>query len=203
MGNAIPSAFIDRNSVGDQYVYVSYGYNSGGFNPATDGIVRVARAKLGTDPLVFSKWYNGSFSQPGIGGLDSGVLPSAGCSPNPHQAMSEINYNDDLQAYLLVFVCESGPTGARVGQWYYSTATSLDLQNWTAPQPIANSQFPLVSPCPNSTSGGQFDGWYPSLMSPGAAAGHTKLTGKVFFQNGCDTGARVFASRTYTITTGP
>ncbi len=37
-------------------------------------------------------------------------------------------------------------------------------------------------------------------MSPGAAAGHTKLTGKVFFINGCDTGKRTFASRTFTIT---
>ena len=40
-------------------------------------------------------------------------------------------------------------------------------------------------------------------MSPGAAAGHTKLTGMIFFQNGCDTGARVFASRTFTIATQP
>ncbi len=27
--------------------------------------------------------------------------------------------------------------------------------------------------------------------------------GRAFFQNGCDTGARVFSSRTFTITTGP
>jgi hypothetical protein len=117
--------------------------------------------------------------------------------------MAEINYNDDLQLYLLIFVCESGPSGARIAAWYYSTATSLDLQNWTAPQLIANSQFPLTTPCSAGGSGQQFDGWYPSFMSPGAAAGHTKLTGKVFFQNGCDTGTRVFASRTFTITTGP
>ncbi len=203
MGDAIPSAFVDRNSVGDEYVYVVYGFNSGGFTPAADGLIRVGRAKLGSDPLAFSKWYNGSFSQPGIGGLDSGVTPATGCSPNARQAMAEINYNDDLQQYLLIFVCESGPANQRVAAWYYSTATSLDLQNWTAPQLIANSQFPLVTPCSASGTGQQFDGWYPSLMSPGAAAGHTKLTGKIYFQNGCDTGSRVFASRTFTITTGP
>jgi hypothetical protein len=203
MGNAIPSAFVDRNSVGDQYVYVVYGYNSGGFNPAADGIMRVGRAKLGTDPLAFLKWYNGSFGQPGIGGLDTGVLPSTGCSPNARQAMAEINYNDDLQLYLLIFVCQSGTTGSRVAAWYYSSATSLDLQNWSAPQLIANSQFPITTPCSTAGTGSQFDGWYPSFMSPGAAAGHTRLTGKVFFQNGCDTASRVFASRTFTITTGP
>jgi hypothetical protein len=100
-------------------------------------------------------------------------------------------------------VCSSGPSTARVGQWYYATATSLDLQNWTTPQPIANSEYPLVSPCPGLADGGQFDGWYPSTMSPGVAAGHTKLTGKFFYQNGCDTGTRTFMSRSFTITTGP
>jgi hypothetical protein len=40
-----------------------------------------------------------------------------------------------------------------------------------------------------------------SFMSPGAPAGHTKLTGKAFLLNGCDTGLpRTFASRSFTIT---
>lgn len=199
MGNAIPSAFVDRSANGDYFLYVSYIYR-----PATpvagQGLIRVARAKLGQDPLTFMKWYNGSFSQPGIGGLDTGVTPGPGCI-NGGQAHSEISYNDDLGEYLMVFVCVNGPTGDRAGAWYYSTATSLDLQNWTAPQMIQNSQFPVTSPCSaDGSSGGQFDGWYPSFMSPGAAAGHTRLTGQVFFMNGCDTGARQFMSRTFTIT---
>ena len=144
------------------------------------------------------KWYNGSFSQPGVGGLDNGVPPSGGCGASVLQDQPQINFNDDLGLYLLTFICQS----KGIAGWYYSTATSLDLQDWTAPRLIANSQFPLVPNCgDNGTSGNQFDGWYPSLMSPGAAAGHTKLTGMVFFQNGCDTGTRVFASRTFTITT--
>jgi hypothetical protein len=47
---------------------------------ASDGLIRVARAKLGADPLDFEKWYDGSFSQPGIGGSDTGVTPSPGCA---------------------------------------------------------------------------------------------------------------------------
>jgi uncharacterized protein (TIGR03437 family) len=104
----------------------------------------------------------------------------------------------------LIFVCQSGPTGAESLGWYYSTATSLDLQNWTAPQMILNSKFPVTTPCPGETTGTQVDGWYPSLVSPGAAAGHTKLSGSVFFYNGCaGAGTRVFMSRTFTITAGP
>jgi hypothetical protein len=201
MGDAVPSAIVDRGASGDSYLYVAYSYFDGGGAPATDRKIHVARARLGTDPLAFQKWLDGAFTQPGIGGLDSGVLPGTGC-PNGQQFMPEISRNDDLGLYLMVFVCRSGATGAAVGAWYFATATSLDLQDWTMPRMIQGSQFPITEPCPGLTSGGQFDGWYPSLVSPGAAAGHTRLTGRIFFLNGCDTGSRRFMSRTFTITTG-
>jgi len=201
-GDAIPSAFVDLDADQNYYLYVSYTNYSIIGTGAGSGLIRVARAKLGADPLDFGKWYDGSFSQAGIGGSDTGVTPSAGCAGGG-QVHSEINYNDDLGAYLMIFVCLNGPTGARVGAWYYSTATSLDFQNWTTPQMIQNSQFPVTIPCPGLTTGDQFDGWYPSTVSPGAAAGHTKLTGYFFFLNGCVVGARQFMSRTFTIVTEP
>ena len=203
MGNAIPSGFVDKSVDGNYYLYVSYDYHEATLQQG-DGLIRVARAKLGQPgPLTFTKWYNGSFSQPGIGGLDSGVTPSSGCGAfYGGQAHSEISFNDDLGLYLMVFVCVNGSVTPRTGGWYYSTATSLDQQNWTAPQLIQGSQYTVTTPCNAAgTSGGQFDGWYPSFMSPGAAQGHTKLTGSAFFLNGCDTGARQFMSRTFTITT--
>lgn len=198
MGNAIPSAFVETDAQGVSYLYVVYFYADGGYAPTSDHLQRVARAKLGTDPLVFQKWYNGAFSQPGIGGLDSGVLPAPGCTGGI-QNMGQISYNDDLGLYLLTFICRGGGTGA----WYYATATSLERQDWSAPQLIQNSQFPFTSPCPGSTTGSQFDGFYPSFMSPGTVAGHTKLTGMVFYMTGCDTGKRTFMSRTFTITLAP
>jgi hypothetical protein len=202
MGDAVPSAYVDQDAQGRSFLYVAYSYYDGGQAPATDHVVRVARAQLGADPLVFQKWYQGSFSQPGIGGLDSGVLPATGC-PLGVQVMPEIGRNDDLGLYLMVFVCRSATSAGTVGTWYYSTATSLELEDWSVPQPIAGSQFPVTSPCPGLTSGGSFDGWYPSLVSPGAPSGHTKLTGRVFFQDGCDTGKRRFASRTFAIAPTP
>jgi uncharacterized protein (TIGR03437 family) len=197
IGDAIPSAFVDKSLDGNSYLYVTYEFHSD--MGAADGLVRVARAQLGQDPLTFLKWYAGSFNQPGIGGLDTGMTPTTGCG-NGLQDHPQISFNDDLGLYLLTFACQANSTAA----WYYSTATSLDLQDWTTPQMIANSQYPVTKPCNAAETGGnQFDGWYPSFMSPGAAAGHTKLTGMVFFQNGCETGARVFASRTFSITTQP
>jgi uncharacterized protein (TIGR03437 family) len=198
LGDAAPSAFVDKSASGDYYLYVTYAYFS-----SSGQAVRVARAKLGADPLTFMKWYNGSFSQPGIGGLDSDVMPSTGCG-SANQDTPEISYNDDLGLYLMTFLCYSGPTGARVGGWYYSTATSLDLEDWTAPQLIQNSQYPNTMPCPGETTGNDFDGDHPSTLSPGAASGHTKLTGYIFLTHiTCDLATRQFSARTFTIVSEP
>jgi uncharacterized protein (TIGR03437 family) len=198
LGNAIPSGFIDKSASGDYYLYVAYVYFS------TSGqSVRVARAKLGADPLTFLKWYNGAFSQPGIGGMDSALTLSTGCGSRG-QSSPEISYNDDVGLYLMITKCYSGTAGALVGGWYYSTATSLDREDWTEPQLIQNSQYPLTSPCPGQTSGQDFDGYYSATMSPGAASGHTKLTGYFFFSHvTCNLAARQFLSRTFAITTEP
>jgi hypothetical protein len=195
LGDALPSAFLDGTSI-----YVVYTFS----NPGGDRIVRVARAKLGgNDQINFLKWNNGSFSGTGIGGPDSGVLPSRGC--NGYDSMGSISYSDPLHLYLLAFVCVSGgvtggsfqPTQAA---WYFSTATNLDLENWSEPQMIENSQLPVTHGCGANGGGDSFDGWYPSFMSPNYPAGHISQTGEVFFMNGCDIGKRTFMSRTFTIT---
>jgi hypothetical protein len=213
MGDALPSAFVDTNDKGEAYLYVTYTHDANGSEPGPNGWrIRVARAKLGRvyeasdagddSPAVgppaqlqFYKWYNGSFSEPGIHGFDSPVLPETGSTGN--QVMGEITYNDDLRLYVMVFVGE--------GAWFYSTATSLDRQDWTIPQMIDNSEH-YVSPggCdpndydPNDPS--SWPGYYPSFMTPGAAAGHTRLTGRVFFLEGCiHSTERHLASRGFTI----
>ena len=115
--------------------------------------------------------------------------------------MASIYRFDPLKIFLMTFVCRSVPQAQAA--WYFSTATSLDLQDWTVPQLIRNSQFTLIDPCPGQTDGMSFDGWYPSLMSPGSASGHISQTGYAFFLNGCDTGKRTFMRRTFSISVGP
>jgi hypothetical protein len=200
-GDAIPSAYIDVAD-GTTYIYVAYLDYGSPSSPAADGLIRVARAQLGgSGPLTFTKWYQGGFTQPGIAGLDTGVLPSKGCSG--FQAQPEISRNDTYGVYMMTYVCVTSVSGVQTqAAWFYSTATSLALQNWSAPQMIANSQFSVTDPCTGSSAGGsQFDGWYPSLLSPGSPSDHTTGTGYVFFMNGCTGGLpRAFSSRTFTIT---
>jgi hypothetical protein len=189
MGNAIPSAFVDG-----QNLYVTYVAPG----PTSDGLLRVARATLGgSGTIAFSKWSGGGFTEPGLGGSDAGVLPAKGCTG--HQGMGQISFNDALGLYLMTFVC----SGATEGSWYYSTATSLDRQNWAAPQPILGSQLSVVSGCASDGTGTAFDGWYPSFVSPGVAAGHTAASGSVLYMSGCDRGSRTFLARTFTVTAPP
>jgi len=199
LGNAIPSAFVDGN-----YLYVTYVFAG----PGADGLIRVARGELGgSDPLNFFKWYKpsssepGAFSESGIGGLDSGVLPPGGCTGR--QDMSQISYNDVLDVYMMTFVCVSLQDNPPQAAWFFSTATSLDAQDWTPPQVIENSQFPVTEACGSGGSGDAFDGWYPSFVSPGFKSGHLSGWGQVFFMNGCDTGSRTFMSRRFEITGPP
>jgi hypothetical protein len=124
-------------------------------------------------------------------------------SPGEYQYSGQISYSTAIKQYLLTFACVglSGGTPYQAG-WYYSTASSLELQDWTTPLLITGSQFPVTPACnPTDMSGDSFDGWYPSFMSPDHPAGHLGKTGQVFFLNGCNTGARSFNSRTFTITT--
>ncbi len=208
-GDISPTAFVDSNDKGEHFIYVAYIYVGQG----NDGFLRVARAKLDDDKddrperrVTFSKWYQGGFSQPGIGGLDSGVTPGRGCPG--YQTHGQISYNEAIGRYLLTFVCVSieGPTGHKLAYqagWYFSTATSLEQQNWTAPQFIAGSQRPVTPKCaPGGMAGNAFDGWYSSFMSPDHPDGHLGATGQVFFLNGCDANAigRKFLSRSFTIT---
>jgi hypothetical protein len=237
MGDALPSALVDIDRKGDAYLYVVYGYARGSNLPLpSDGLIRIGRGNLGrvyhdfdgddhdswdndsTTPgpssqVQFYKWYNGSFSQPGIAGLDSGIIPTTGCTGR--QSMAGLTYNAELGLYILTFVCNpssTSPAGVvpskNYAAWYYSTATSLEREDWTTPQPIQNSEREIVAPCnttdPKEPSGSAFDGFYPSFMTPGSPAGHTGLTGLAFFLNGCYTGLpRHFASRKFAITTEP
>jgi hypothetical protein len=198
MGDALPSAFVDIDKNGQMYLYVVYNYAVGPSGPS-DGLLRIARAELHSSNALptFWKWYNNSFSQPGIGGMDTSFLPVGNCPGR--QVMGSLSYNDDLGLYVMIFVCNSFSVDG-YGAWYYSTAPSLDSQDWAPPQLIAGSRKKITAPCNTNGSGSSFDGFYPSIMSPGAAAGHTRLTGKVFFLNGCDTGLpRAFESRDFTI----
>ncbi len=177
------AGFVDKSLDGNYYLYATYlGPHGSNF----------ARAQLGQNPVTFQRWYNGSFSSPGIGGTDSPQPWTGACPSLTFAVQHTISYVDNLGLYLLTFVCQSNAS-ATPSAWYYTTATSLDLQDWSPPQMMQNGQFPENGACAQN-------GWYSSFMSPGAAPSHVGLTGTAFYK-GCVPSQ--FSSRTFTITTQP
>jgi hypothetical protein len=219
LGNVLPdkygeqeiSGFVDDVAPGPtKYIY------------ANSGNVRVSQAALNgmSDKLDFHKWDGNKFGPEGLGGDEVSVLPTgpfANCedpdpSANQNQFGSSISYFEQTNQYLLTFVCVSkgdpaypqGPDNAIKGAaWFWSTTSDLTTQAWSPPAEIEGSwsAFTDTDVCSN------FDGFYPTFMSPGKTAGHLGINGYVFYLHGCQPGGtpegRFFSSRSFKISIRP
>jgi hypothetical protein len=177
----------------------------------------IARAQLngGTAPLTFKKWYQGSFSQVGLGGFETPIFPSGAfenCEATGQlKTMGSVSYVEETQQYLLTFVCISphgDPSTLAAGPgaaWFFSTNDDLSRQDqWSTPQEIVGSWSAFIDP--KTTSCNDYDGWYPSFMSLHHKPGHLTTNGYVFYMKGCTGGdtpspGREFSTRAFTITT--
>ncbi|MDQ2946514.1 MAG: IPT/TIG domain-containing protein, partial [Acidobacteriota bacterium] len=223
LGDAELSAFADDAASSAQDLYVVYDYHPGAgalADPrAPKDDLMIARAKLngGSAPLSFLKWNGQAFNSPGLGGLDTPVFPAGpfeNCEASGQNRFGgSISFVEDTQQYLLTFVCTSpsdpaGGSGAapkKGAAWFYSTGYDLsDPRQFTQPQEIIGSwnEFDNSGGCPD------YQGWYPSFMSPGKKPGHLSTSGYAFYLSGCQTSntpppGRRYSSRAFTITTGP
>ncbi|MEY9932037.1 hypothetical protein ABH926_006686 [Catenulispora sp. GP43] len=79
------------------YFYVYYGSRvvpKGGVGGSTGGLAHVARAPISGKMATgtWQKWYNGSWSQPGVGGLESNMEPVDSTNPNGYTPVAN-DYN--------------------------------------------------------------------------------------------------------------
>jgi hypothetical protein len=154
-GALTPSAIVARG-----YIYVIfreldrqsnvYGY-------------ALARAAVGSDgaPGSWQKYYQGSFSTPGLGGAFTPLNIVLDPSVPGDQRQPHLSFNRFLHTYLM----------AMVGNGGIYVLTSPDLINWSA------GQLVLPAPAPDSTvtSSGPHN-WYPTLVSPNESS--DRLTGR-------------------------
>jgi hypothetical protein len=120
-------------------------------------VARAPMAELMTNSLLgqatsFTKYYNGGWTEPGLGGKSSHLE-----TVNPANSWMSVSYNDYLDQLFMV----SSQWSADAGDLYYST--SPDGVNWAPRQPLA------VDP------GEQF---YPTIIGTGADPTHS---GKSFY----------------------
>ncbi len=223
LGMGESSAFLDDVNPNNTapYVYDVSGYKTASADPplpggrSTDLVIARAQLNGGTAPLQFSKWNGSAYKSAGLGGSDMPFLPQTGAYQNcgaTNQVRHDgtIDYVDDTQQYLLMFVCDSptdpisgsGAGGVKGAAWFWATSPTLENPTlWSGPQEIGGTWAVF------DTSGQCFayPGWYAGWMSLGKRQGHLSNQGYVFVLDGCETagtpGGRKFASRAFTITT--
>ncbi|MGH3737556.1 MAG: RICIN domain-containing protein [Micromonosporaceae bacterium] len=90
-GDGDPRLFVDPAS---GYFYVYYGSRivpKAGAGGGMVGLAHVARAPIGSKLATGSwqKWHNGSWSQPGVGGKESNMVPVTAANPNGYTPVAD------------------------------------------------------------------------------------------------------------------
>jgi len=127
----------------------------------------IARAAVSSDgaPGSWQKYYQASFSTPGLGGAFTPLNLVLDPSAPSDQRQPHVSFNRFLNAYLM----------AMVGNGGIYVLTSSDLINWTAGQVV------LPAPVPDITSAGPRN-WYPTLVSPSESSDQsTGQTGYLYY----------------------
>lgn len=111
-------------------------------------LIRVAVSTDATGaPGTWLKYYNGSFSQPGIGGLQ-GTIPGLG---NHSGGNPSVHFNTSLQRWVMVFHSwDNTQTSSGNSLWITSSA---DLINWDSPRLLLAA-----------SGSGRY--WYPTILGP-------------------------------------
>ncbi|WP_369148594.1 RICIN domain-containing protein [Streptomyces sp. R44] len=90
-GNGDPRLFVDTAS---GYFYVYYGSRvipKGGVGGGNGGLAHVARAPISGKMASGSwqKWYDGAWTQPGVGGRESNMVPATTSNPNGYTPVAD------------------------------------------------------------------------------------------------------------------
>jgi hypothetical protein len=118
LGAAGPSVIVSGG-----YIYLFY-IDVGNYSVFPD-LVHVARSSIASDgaPGTWYKYYEGTFSEPGLGGMSTPVQGQVPPDEVTHGAFwPHVNYNKCLNTFLMTF---------QTSDDYYYYSTSSDLVNWT------------------------------------------------------------------------
>lgn len=125
--------FIDERA-GYAYLYYERGWSSPDDGDLHNSYMAAARCRLEDRmaPGSWVKWYDGEWSQPGLGGQDTEVVPGV-------TVFMSVHYNTFLQRYVLIDV--SG----------LYTATDLTGQNWSRAGSFPNRLYWYNTPIDEHT----------------------------------------------------
>ncbi|MFC8127182.1 RICIN domain-containing protein [Streptomyces sp. NPDC057302] len=193
-GNGDPRLFVDTAS-GYFYVYynsraIPKGGVSGGWTDGSRG--HVARAPMSGKmaPGSWKKWYDGAWSQPGIGGLESNMEPVDADNPNGYTpvehdydpanegnvaeqvAAGELPAKSDLLTMNIVY---NAHLGLYIGQPEAIVQDSKEPQRFYATDNLATQKWKLIGDTGDYHSGS----WYRWMLDSVNKSGST-IVGKNF-----------------------
>jgi hypothetical protein len=158
--------------VANGYIYMIFQYIPNySSEPEFPSVVQIARAPVASDgaPGTWMKFYNGTWSEPGLAGLADtlfGSVPGADTDTSvctrPVQMWPV--WSTYLNAYVLLFVANQG--------WYFSTST--DLVTWAPPKNFM--AMPIFHDCEPTEMN------Y-ILVTPGNKPGEIGQTGYVLYSH--------------------
>ncbi|MFF1876907.1 RICIN domain-containing protein [Leifsonia sp. NPDC058230] len=230
-GDGDPRLFVDTAS---GYFYVNYGSRvvnkSGG---QTDSFAHVARAPISQKMATGSwqKWFDGAWSQPGIGGKESNVVPSTSAAPsgytpvnkeyNPANTgtvqqqitagtlpsksplfLGDVTYN----AYLGLYVAEPEAATSTAGPQPYYVTDNLATQKWTfagdTGSAVSASWYRWFLDSANATSSSIVGKTFRSYCSIGCADGTGNQYTNITITSSPAAVAPIDTTKSYTIGAG-
>jgi hypothetical protein len=126
VGTTQPGVSEPGTIVANGYIYMFYQYvPNQDAEPEAPSVIQVARAPVASDgaPGSWTKYSNGAWGEPGLGGKAATIVATgkgSGCT-RPVQVWPA--FSQYLNAYVLTFLCNEG--------WFFSTST--DLVTWASP----------------------------------------------------------------------
>ena len=169
-GNGDCSVMLDANN---QYLYIIW--SQYGLTSANQGIAmgRMLWSDRDSPAGKVYKLFNGTWSQPGAGGLSSPVIPNGGDCYGLFAAQDywwgpSIHWNEYLEKYVLMLNRSNNGgftwSGGQTNYWCYSD--SLESGIWSTPQPLV---FPA----------NYMGDWYPVVYGLQEGIGTDKICGEV------------------------
>jgi hypothetical protein len=191
-GDGDPRLFVDTAS---GYFYVFYGTrivgkaaDQGGW----DGLEHVARAPISGKMATgtWQKWYDGKWSQPGVGGLESNLVPVTSSTDTGYTPPAK-DYNPDdagtvtqqiaagtLPAKSPLFIMDvsyDAYLGLYIGEPEVQNTGTPEPQQYYATKSLATEKWTLLG----DTGGYTSDSWYRWMTDP-ATATLGGVVGKTF-----------------------
>jgi hypothetical protein len=119
------------------YLYFLYSSYSGGLDQQGVAIARMAQEHLSSPVGHVEKWHDGSFSEPGLGGAETAIMPAASSwhtvAPDAYWGPS-VHWNTYLRRYVMLLNRAVDPEWTQAGIYVSFNRNIGNPEGWSKPK---------------------------------------------------------------------